>query len=110
MLSARVVAAAGFAGVRALDLHSAEIVLSAKLTFAFILVFVLAFGVVWELVEFAIEQTAQAAGVEAVLAQHGIDDTITDLVFDAAGGLVVAIWNSVYLTDPSRRLAGELDG
>lgn len=104
-LSATIVAAAGYAVVRAIDLHTDEIYLPPKLMFAFILLFVLAFGVVWELGEFALDLSAQRFGIEAVLSQHGIDDTIVDLVFDFVGAVVVAVWGSVYLTDVSHRIA-----
>ncbi|MDL5363782.1 hypothetical protein [Halalkalicoccus sp. NIPERK01] len=104
-LSATIVAAAGYAVVRAIDLHTDEIYLPPKLLFVFILLFVLAFGVVWELGEFALDLSAQRFGIEAVLSQHGIDDTIVDLVFDFVGAVVVAAWGSVYLTDVSHRIA-----
>ncbi|WP_207591253.1 hypothetical protein [Halomontanus rarus] len=104
-LSASVVAAGGYAVVRAIDLHSDEVYLPPKMMFGIILVFVLAFGVLWEIMEFAIDAVAQEFGLEAVLAQHGIDDTIGDLVFDLVGAVVAATWGSVYLGDVSHRIA-----
>lgn len=110
VVSASIVAAGGYAVVRAIDLHTDDVYLPSKMLFTFILVFVLAFGVVWELVEFGIDGSAQALGLEAVLAQHGIDDTIGDLVFDLVGAVVAAVWGSVYLTDVSYRIADLFDG
>ncbi|WP_226480998.1 hypothetical protein [Natrinema amylolyticum] len=109
-VSASIVAAAGYAVVRAIDLHTDEIYVPPAMLFAFILVFVLAFGVVWELMEFAIDWSAQRLGLDAVLAQHGLNDTIVDLVYDVVGAVVAAIWGSFYLTDLSRRIAGRIEG
>ncbi|WP_049929231.1 hypothetical protein [Halopiger goleimassiliensis] len=109
-MSASIVAAAGYAVVRAIDLHTDEIYLPPKMLFVFILVFVLAFGVVWELMEFALGLFAQQFGYEVVLAQHGIGDTIGDLFYDLVGAVVVAVWGSVYLTDVSYRIASHMEG
>ncbi|SER50115.1 hypothetical protein [Natrinema salaciae] len=108
-VSASIVAAAGYAVVRAIDLHTDEIYVPPAMLFAFILVFVLAFGVVWELMEFAIDWSAQRLGLDAILAQHGLNDTVVDLVYDVVGAVVAAIWGSFYLTDLSHRIAGRLE-
>ncbi|QCW04532.1 hypothetical protein [Natrinema pallidum] len=109
-ISASIVAAAGYAVVRAIDLHTDEIYIPPAMLFAFILVFVLAFGVIWELMEFGIDRSAQRVGLDAVLAQHGLTDTIVDLVYDVVGAVIAAIWGSFYLTALSRRIAGRLEG
>ena len=99
-LSSSLVAAAGYSTVRALDEHNDDIYVPPRLTFVFILSFVMAFGVVWELVEFAIGLfAAMTGGSGAVLVQFGIDDTMRDLVFNTLGGLVVALWGQAYLTN-----------
>lgn len=103
--SASIVAATGYVVVRAIDLHTEKVYLPPKLRVAFILLFVLAFGVIWELLEFAIDLSMRALGIVAMLTQYGIDDTIADLIFDFIGAVVVAIGGSVYLTDVSRHLA-----
>lgn len=104
-LSASLVAATGYTVVRTIDLHSDEVHLPSKTMFAFILLFVLAVGVVWELVEFAIDLAARRFDFDAVLAQHGVDDTVGDLLFNLAGAVVVATLGASYLADVSRRLA-----
>ena len=109
-VSASIVAAAGYAVVRAIDLHTDEIYLPPRMLVAFILVFVLAFGVIWELIEFGIDGSARILGVEAVVSQHGLSDTIVDLVYDVVGAVVAAVWASFYLTDLSERIAGQLEG
>lgn len=100
-LSASVVAAAGYTLVRAIDIHSDEVYLPARTMVVVLALFVLAAGVVWEILEFLIDLVATRLGVEAVLVQHGIDDTVVDLLFNALGALVVALWGTAYLADVS---------
>lgn len=104
-LSASLVAATGYTIVRAIDLHSDEVYLPTKLMFVFILLFILAVGVVWELAEFTIDLAAQEFGFEAVLAQHGVSDTVGDLLFNLAGAIVAATVGATYLTNVSHQLA-----
>lgn len=104
-LSATVVAAGGYAVFRAIHVHVERVHIPPKLMGAFILLFVFAAGVVWEILEFALDQSAAALGIQAVLIQYGIDDTIGDLLFNALGALVVTIWGTVYLTDLSESIA-----
>lgn len=96
-LSASVVAGAGYAFFRALDVHTEELYFPDRVFFAFILIFVMAFGVVWELLEFGISGAAEMLGSETVLTQYGVDDTMKDLVFDLVGGVVVAVFGEAYL-------------
>jgi hypothetical protein len=98
-LSSSVVAAAGYATVRAVDQHTTAIYLPGRFMFVFILLFVVAFGVFWEVIEFGISRVAALAGTGSVLTQYGLDDTLLDLVFDIIGGLVVALWGTAHLTD-----------
>jgi hypothetical protein len=104
-LSSSVVAGVGYATVRALDEHSDGIDLPPRFMFVFILVFVMAFGVCWEILEFSIDIVGNATGAGSVgFTQHGLEDTLIDLVFDTVGGVVVAIWGTAYLTDVSDAL------
>lgn len=108
-LSASVVAAAGYATIRALDVHSDEITLPPRFMFVFILMFIIAFGVLWEVLEFALSEFAYAIGEDPVLVQYGIGDTMLDLVFDMIGAVVVALWGSAHLTDVVGELVRRLD-
>ncbi|AHG01426.1 hypothetical protein HALLA_03295 (plasmid) [Halostagnicola larsenii XH-48] len=108
-LSATVVAAAGYTILRAIHLHARRIHLPTWAMFTLTIVFVLAMGVVWELLEFLVDRSALALGLEPVLAQHGINDTMSDLLFDGLGAVVVAIWGTVYLVGVSERLATRLE-
>lgn len=108
-LSATVVAAAGYTTLRSIYLHDPSIHLPPEAMFVFTLIIVLAMGVIWEVLEFALDQSALLLGVDPVLAQHGIDDTILDLIFNAVGAILVAMWGTVYLTTVSKHLAGYLE-
>ncbi|PSQ03804.1 hypothetical protein BRC92_06025 [Halobacteriales archaeon QS_4_69_31] len=100
-LSSSVVAGVGYATVRAIDEHAEGVVLPPKFVFVFILLFVLAFGVLWEVLEFGIGLAADFLGAETVLTQYGLEDTLLDLVFDTVGAVVVATWGSAHLQDVS---------
>ena len=98
-MSASLVAAAGYATVRALDEHHSDIYLPPRFMFVFILLFVLAFGVFWEVIEFSLGGLSSVFGGKAVLTQFGVDDTMLDLLFNMAGGVITAIWGTAHLTD-----------
>lgn len=107
-LSASVVAAAGYATVRAIDIHSAEVEIPPRFVAVIILIFVLAFGVAWELLEFFIGVGADLTGTPGVLTQYGIEDTLKDFTFNSIGGLLVAIYGGIYLTDLSDAISEKL--
>lgn len=96
-LSASLVAGAGYTVARAVDLHADDIVIPARFAFAYIFVIVLAFGVVWELFEFLLDVVAAATGLTMPLAQHGLDDTVKDLMFNSVGALLVAVFGQAHL-------------
>ncbi|MFB6207445.1 MAG: hypothetical protein ABEJ05_13070 [Haloglomus sp.] len=109
-LSASVVAAAGYATARAVDLHSPKVRLPPRFMFAFILLLTLAFGVFWEVIEFTISEVAALTGSGAVLTQYGLDDSMLDLVFDTIGAIAVAVWGTAPLSDVAGAIAQRLDG
>ncbi|QSW98877.1 hypothetical protein [Haloterrigena alkaliphila] len=100
-LSASLVAGVGYATVRALHEHADGIYFPRRFVAVFILLFVLAFGVLWEVLEFAIALAADALGMNPVLTQYGLADTMLDFVFNSIGGLIVALWGGAYLTGVS---------
>ncbi|WP_094227630.1 hypothetical protein [Methanolobus psychrotolerans] len=108
-LSASVVAAAGYVLIRAIDIYVEEIYIPPKVLFLFILLFVLATGVVWEILEFLTDELTTRLGYKAILAQHGIHDTMVDLVFDLLGAILAATWGTAYLSDISYRLADKFE-
>ena len=107
-LSSSVVAAAGYATARALDEHSEAIYLPERFMFVFVLLFVVAFGVFWEVIEFAVAGVAALAGTESVLTQYGLSDTMLDLLFDTLGGVIVAVWGTAHLGDVASALSAHL--
>jgi hypothetical protein len=109
-LSSSVVAGVGYATVRALDEHSEDIHLPPKFVFVFILMFVLAYGVFWEILEFALAEGAALLGTDTVLTQYGLTDSLLDLLFNSIGAVVVALWGTAYLNDLSGYIRERLDG
>lgn len=107
-LSSSLVAATGYATFRAFDVHDEAVVLPRKFVAGFILVFTLAFGVLWELLEFGLDGLATMTGTVSVLAQVSLANTMSDLVFDLVGGVLVAVWGAAYLSGVSRSLAERL--
>ncbi len=108
-LSASLVAAVGYATVRAIDAHYEDVYLPARFMFVFILMFVVAFGVVWEVLEFALSGLAGVLGGRAVLVQYGLGDTMMDLLFDTVGGFITALWGTAYLSDVVGAVTAHLD-
>lgn len=99
LLSASVVAAVGYTAARVLDETSAEVHLPPRFMFMYLLLFVMAFGVVWELIEFLTSLAASLFGVSNVHTQYGLDDTMSDLVFDILGAFVVASSGTAILSE-----------
>ena len=108
-LSASVVAAAGYAAARAVDVHSRAVRLPRGFMFTLILVVTLAFGVFWEVIEFTISEATILLGSDSVLTQYGLRDTMLDLVFDTLGAIVVAVWGTAHLSDVAGALASRMD-
>jgi hypothetical protein len=109
-LSASLVAGVGYTAVRAIDLHNDDIYLPRQFAFVYIFVVVLAFGVVWELFEFGLDVAAAETGHTMPLAQHGLDDTVRDLLFNALGALLVAVFGQVHLIGIAELLSQRLSG
>ncbi|TQD28418.1 hypothetical protein [Methanolobus vulcani] len=108
-LSASVVAAAGYTLIRAIDIYVDEIYIPPRVLFIFILIFVFAMGVVWEIIEFLSDELTSTLGFDAILAQHGIGDTMLDLMFDLFGAMLAATWGTAYLSNISYKLAAKFD-
>ena len=96
-MSASLIAAAWYTVARAVDIHSDDIHIPRRVAFVYIFVIVLSFGVVWELFEFGLDIAADATGLEMPLAQHGLDDTVRDMMFNSLGALLVAAFGQAHL-------------
>lgn len=107
-LSSSLVAGAALATLLALQQYSTAIRLPPRFMFVAILLFVMAFGVVWELVEFYIGVVSSLLGAEDVLTQYGLEDSVLDLFYNTMGGLVVATFGATRLADVSTQLADRM--
>jgi uncharacterized membrane protein YjdF len=97
-MSASLVAGVGYTFARGVDLHSDQIHLPQRFFFVYVLVVVLSFGVLWELFEYGLDIAADATGLSMPLAQHGLDDTVRDLMFNSLGALLVATFGQAHLS------------
>ncbi|MFB6094919.1 MAG: hypothetical protein ABEJ71_00505 [Halodesulfurarchaeum sp.] len=104
-LSAGLVAIVGYAVTRAIDVHRDSIYLPPDFRYVFVIVFTLAAGVLWEVMEFVARAVAMWLGHRAILVQYGVGDSVLDLVFDLVGGVLVAFFGG----GPADRLASSLD-
>jgi len=107
-VSASLVAGVGYAVVGALERYSPAIAFPPRFRVLLVVLFVLGIGVVWEILEFATGGLAAVVGGEPVLAQYGLRDIALDLVFDAVGGLLVALWGTRYFDGVANGLARRL--
>ncbi|WP_328765769.1 hypothetical protein [Haloarcula nitratireducens] len=105
-LSGTLVAGVGYATLRAFEEHSSDVTVPDAFSGLFVVVFVLAFGVIWESLEYAAVVLARALGTDAPLTVFGIDDIVTDMLANMAGGILVALWGTRYF----RGLAGFIRG
>lgn len=90
-LSAALLASVGYALARALDEHSASLSLPADFLFLYVILFTMAAGVAWEVIEFAGRMLARSSGQQPLLIQYGLQDTVLDLLFDGVGAVVVGL-------------------
>mgnify|MGYP006876394582 CR=1 FL=1 len=109
MLSASLVGGVAYTAARALEEHSGAIHFPSRFLFTYLLVFVLAFGVLWELLEFYISLASGVIAGEAILTQYGLNDSVLDLVYDTVGGLLVALFGTAHLTGTVDQLTDRLD-
>jgi uncharacterized membrane protein YjdF len=71
--------------------------LSRLMSFFFILLFTMAVGGFWEIFEYSMDLVFGNRLFFNRLLQHGLDDTMIDLIFDLIGGLIVAAFGAWYL-------------
>lgn len=108
-LSASVIAIVGYATIRAVDVYLPAIYLPSRAMFLITLSVVLAAGVLWEVIEFSVSEVAAYVGAGPVIIQFGLDDTMVDLLFDSAGGVVVAVWGTPYIAGTVEELVRWLE-
>lgn len=98
-ISASFVAGVGYALIVALDRSSSRVRFPDEFRFVFTVLFVAAFGVGWEILEFAVSGLASAIGGRSVLIQYGKDDIVFDIVFNTIAGVLVGLWGTRYFSD-----------
>ncbi|EFW91487.1 hypothetical protein ZOD2009_14006 [Haladaptatus paucihalophilus DX253] len=108
-LSSSLVAGVAYAVTRALEEHTEYISMPPTFMFVYLLLFVMAFGVIWELIEFYVAVVSNLVGIGKVLTQYGLDDTILDLFYNTIGGLLVAVFGTAHLTDLSDQLRAKFE-
>jgi hypothetical protein len=103
-LSASIVAGVGYALARSVERHTTAVTFTRGFRATFVILFVVAVGVAWEIIEFASGGLATLTGGEAVLAQYDTADIINDLVFNVIGAILVATLASSHFESVSSRL------
>ena len=94
-ISASLRAALGFVLVLTIDFFFESIRLPRQFVVFFVLMFGMAVGVFWEVMEFTQDQLV------GTNLQYDLDDTMWDLFFDGMASLVVAIFSFFYLKNKS---------
>lgn len=89
-VSSTIIAGVGYTAFRAVELHSEDIDVPSEFRAIFIVVFVLATGMFWEVLEFTSGR---------LITVYGIDDIVTDMMFNAVGAMIVAVWGTPYVAD-----------
>ena len=92
VMSSSLIAVLGFVAVVTVDKYIDSISLPRIFLAFFIVMFTMAFGVLWEFMEFANDQLMGS------LLQYNLEDTMVDLIFDGFAGFIVASLGAYYLT------------
>ncbi|PSQ09038.1 hypothetical protein BRC95_01945 [Halobacteriales archaeon QS_5_68_33] len=108
MISAGFVAGVGYVLLEALDKGSDRVRFPEEFRLAFVVVFILAFGVLWEIAEFAGGAVGKTVTGQEVLIQYGIVDIVSDLVFNTIAAVAVALWGTGYFDDIGAIATGRL--
>jgi hypothetical protein len=95
-VSGTVAGGLGYATFRGFERHSEELEIPTRFRVVFIFVFVLAISVIWELIEFASGFLPALLGIDAPLVVYGVDDIVTDMLFNMVGAVLLAIGGSGY--------------
>lgn len=91
------IALLGFASAITLDKFS-KIKLNKTHIIFFIIIFTMAIGAFWEIGEFILDQTL------GTKTQHGLEDTIYDLIFNLIGGLSIALLTKIYFQTMKKQI------
>ncbi|HJH26683.1 MAG TPA: hypothetical protein C5S37_07890 [Methanophagales archaeon] len=89
-VSSITIAVLGFVAAVIIDRYT-EIKLNRPMIVFFVIIFTMAIGSFWEITEFVSDQFL---GTQL---QPGLGDTMYDLIFDLAGGIIIGVLGDVYL-------------
>lgn len=95
-LSSSLIAALGFIVVLSVDQFVKSIFLPRRFLGLFIVMFTMAMGVLWELMEFSLDVWTGSR------MQYSLDDSMLDLFFDGMAGIAVAAVGAHYLSHTTR--------
>ena len=91
LISSIVVAVLGFTSAVVLDQYVESVKMDRYFVAFFVVIFTMAIGSLWEIGEFVSDTFLLTQ------TQHGINDTMLDLIFDLIGGSIVGLLGAVYL-------------
>lgn len=109
-VTALLLAGAGYVVVQVADDQYEGVEIPREFRMLFVLLFVTAIGVLWEVFEFGTGLLAVALGGEPLLEQYGASDVVLDLLFDGVGALLVALWGTSYFDGVRSRVERHVDG
>lgn len=104
-----IVAGIGFTAVRVIDRYSDNIHIPHRFMFVFLLLFIMAAGVLWEIFEYGIEYLAHAWNLGEPIVQYSLEDTVTDLMYNTFGGFLVAAGGHAYFNSTVEAIAALRD-
>jgi len=102
LVSSILTAVIGFISIVIIDRYVNSVKLNSFLIILFVILFTLAVGVLWELGEFFSDYFF---GTEE---QHGYLDTMSDLLIDLLGGIIMAVVSPLYLRGYPKRIEERL--
>lgn len=108
-LSSMVVAGVGYTVVRAFDEHSDAVSIPPRRLPVYVFAFTLAMGLVWEGLELGARVLSETFDIAVIWVHYGPTDTTLDMVFNAVGALVVALFCTPYLQDTVESVRAWLD-
>ena len=108
LVSGALVAGVGYALVRTLEEYTDSVRLTPPLLGVFVVLFTVAAGVLWEVIEMGGREIARYFDWEPILTVYGLEDTMLDLIVDAVAGVVVAVAGGPFLEGTVHRLVASL--
>jgi len=108
LVSGALVAGVAYALVRTLEEYTDSVRLTPPLLGVFVVLFTVAAGVLWEVLEMGGREIARYFGWEPILTVYGLEDTMLDLIVDAIAGVLVAVAGGPFLEGSVDRLVAGL--